>query len=85
MCALVFRYFSICPVVSDVPQGSVLGPILFIIYINDLTQLWSSGTVSVKLFANDTKIYTVLQNDSAFSTDLKSCLDAILEWSALWQ
>jgi ribonucleases P/MRP protein subunit RPP40 len=74
-----FSVSSICPVVSGVPQGSILGPVLFIIYVNDITHLWSPGTVSVKLFADDTKLYTVLHNDSAFSTDLQSCLDAILE------
>jgi Reverse transcriptase (RNA-dependent DNA polymerase) len=60
-------------------------PILFIIYVNDITHLWSPGTVLVKLFADDTKLYTVLSNDSAFSTHLPSCLDATLEWSALCQ
>ena len=85
VCAHWFFVSSIYLVVSGVPQGSVLGPILFIIYVNDITHLWSSDTVSIKLFADDTKLYTVLQNDSAFSTDLQSCLDAILEWSALWQ
>ena len=80
-----FSMSGICPVVSGVPQGSVLGPILFIIYVNDISQLWSSRTVSIKLFADDTKLYTVLQDDSVFSTDLQSCLDAIIEWSAIWQ
>jgi ribonucleases P/MRP protein subunit RPP40 len=80
-----FSVSSICPIASGVPQSSVLGPILFIIYVNDITQLWSPGTVSVKLFADDIKLYTVLHKDSAFSTDLQSCLDANLEWSALWQ
>ena len=80
-----FSVSSICSVVSGVPQSSVLGPILFIIYVNDITHLWSSDTISIKLFADDIKLYTVLHNDSAFSTDLQSCLDAILQWSALWQ
>jgi ribonuclease P/MRP protein subunit RPP40 len=80
-----FSVSSICPVVSGVPQGSVLGPILFIIYVNDITHLWSSNTVSIKLFADDTKLYTVLQDDSVSSTDLQSCLDAVVEWSAIWQ
>jgi hypothetical protein len=74
-----------CPVLSGVPQGSILGPILFVIFINDVSKLCSSSEVSIKLFADDTKLYTVLQDDSAFSVDLQSSLDAILEWANIWQ
>ena len=43
------------PVVSGVPQGSVLGPTLFVVYINDLPETVQN---SIKMFADDTKIYT---------------------------
>jgi hypothetical protein len=50
---------SVCSVVGDVPQDGVLGPVLTIIYVNDITNLWPSNTVSIKIFADDTKLYTV--------------------------
>jgi ribonuclease P/MRP protein subunit RPP40 len=71
-----------CAVLSGVPQGSVLGPVLFIIYVNDIPR---SRGVSIKLFADDTKLYTVLQDDSIASAELQNCLDAICEWSNEWQ
>jgi ribonucleases P/MRP protein subunit RPP40 len=84
-----FSVSSICPVVSGVPQGSVLGPILFIIYVNDMIHLWSPCTVSVKLFADDTRLnyiqFYITIPHFLLTTDLQSCLDAILEWSTFWQ
>ena len=47
------------PVTSSIPQGSVLGPILFTIYNNDLPDIVKNIT---KLFADDTKIYSIVNN-----------------------
>ena len=42
------------PILSGVPQGSVLGPLLFLIYINDLTENISAN---IKLFADDSSLF----------------------------
>ena len=65
------------PVPSGVPQGSVLGPRLFLIYINDLPEC------NVSLYANDTRLYSEVN-----SHENKRCfqmkIDALHEWSNKW-
>ena len=68
-------------VTSGIPQGSVLGPILFVIYINDLPDIVRSSDSF--LFADDTKIMRQIssENDSLL---LQSDIDALYEWSKKW-
>lgn len=47
------------PVISGVPQGSVLGPILFILFIDDVGSLFS-GDLRHQLFADDLKLYSTI-------------------------
>ena len=49
------------PVLSGVPQGTVPGPLLFLIYINDITQKLSPGTV-IRLFADDSLLYRIIKS-----------------------
>ena len=66
---------------SGVPQGTILGPMLFLIYVNDIPNIIKS---SAKLFADDTKIYRELSHDSDTSI-LQSDLDSLEEWTRNWQ
>jgi len=64
-------------VTSGIPQGSVLGPILFLLFINDLPNNISS---KIKIFADDTKLY----NSSSNHLLLQSDLDRLVSWSSMW-
>ena len=69
------------PVTSSVPQGTVLGPILFLVYINDLPECISNSTV--QLFADDCILYR--QNDStADCVKLQDDLNALQHWKDMW-
>jgi hypothetical protein len=72
-----------CTVTSGVPQGSVLGPLLFLIFINDVCDI-ASGTVFTKLFADDLKIYTEVDINCG-SSDLQACLSSLHAWATKWQ
>lgn len=69
------------PVWSGVPQGSILGPMLFVVYMNDLTDEVHSQT---KMFADDTKMYGVA--DSADSCQrIQEDITTLEHWAKKWQ
>lgn len=68
-------------VLSGVPQGSVLGPLLFLIFINDLDLNINS---SVFKFADDTKIIGTVK-DSTDSERLQADVDTLYQWAGTWQ
>ena len=68
-------------VLSGVPQGSVLGPILFLIYINDLEDDIPSNVLK---FADDTKVFRKVTNDTD-KQSLQDDLDKLVKWSEKWQ
>ena len=69
------------PVKSGIPQGSVLGPTLFVIFINDMPEIVVS---MCQLFADDAKIFrNVSSREDCIK--LQNDLDKLTEWSARWQ
>ena len=66
---------------SSVPQGSILGPLLFLIYVNDLPRSISS---QVFLFADDTKLIRSIST-SADHVQLQTDLDNLAKWCDAWQ
>jgi hypothetical protein len=69
-------------VLSGVPQGSVLGPLLFAIFINDLDVAVSVLETLIK-FADDTKVARVIRSDSD-RDELQAALDRLVKWTEKW-
>ena len=69
------------PVLSGVPQGSVLGPLLFLIYVNDLPSF--TPNVDTFLFADDTKLLMSVETLQS-QLLLQSSLDNVSHWCDLW-
>ena len=74
-------YSNWAPVTSGVPQGSVLGPLLFLIHINDL----DIGIVSkMSKFADDTKLCYRARNTDG-KMELQEDINKLVEWANNWQ
>ena len=69
-------------VTAVVPQGSVLGPLFFLIYINDLVDNLSS---EAKLFADDTSLLSVVYDESVTAEKLNEDLETISKWAHQWK
>ena len=68
------------PVISGIPQGSVLGPLLLILYINDLPDTVQSN---ILLFADDTKIFNKVSSFED-ATKHQNDINVLNEWSDKW-
>jgi len=71
---------SVIAVSSGVPHPSVLGPILFLLYVNDIVDIFSV----CKLYADDVKLYSS-NSMNMTSQDLSVAIDRLLLWSSQWQ
>lgn len=72
---------SYIPVTSGVPQGSVLGPALFLLFINDIT---SQSSSQLRLFADDTVMYRTINSFTDHQT-LQDDLTNLSNWAKVWQ
>ena len=75
-------YSDLSSVESGVPQGSVPGPLLFLVYINDLERNIKSN---VKFFADDTMLFSIVKNPELSANDLNHDLGVIHQWAHQWK
>ena len=75
-------YSDYYPIESGVPQGSVLGSLLFLVYINDLE---SNIKSNIKFFADDTMLFSIVKDPVTSASNLNHDLDMIYQWAHQWK
>ena len=75
------EYSDDAPVLSGVPQGTVLGPLMFILYINDIN---ANTNCSIRLFADNCLLYRIV-NSTSDASHLQWDLNQLCRWADDWQ
>ena len=75
-----YNFSDASDVVYGVPQGSILGPLLFLIFINDLPLYIQSTSTSVDLYADDTYFYCSNHDKLELERNLQASLDRLKRW-----
>jgi hypothetical protein len=75
-------YSDLLPVHAEVPQGSILGPLLHLLYTTDVP---SSSDITTATFADDTAVLAIDPDPANASQKLQSSLKAIQDWLSLWR
>ena len=73
---------SLLNITAAVPQGSILGPLLFLIYINDIPD---EITSSFKIFADDRSLFSKIEYKSYSNFQLNKDLETISKWTFQWK
>ena len=63
-----------------VPQGSILGPLLFLIYIDDVQKICKNVSFRISLFADDTVVYTSSPSESNALQHMQTGIDNFVNW-----
>ena len=74
-------YSDYSSIESGVPQGSVLGPLSFLVYIDDLER---NIKFNIKFFADDTMLFSIVKDPVTSANDLNHDLDMIYQWAHQW-
>ena len=80
---LDIKYSHTAPVLSGVPQGTVMGPLLFLIYINDMPKRISQKS-KIRLFADDSLLYRTIDTIED-GVELPKDLNKLQEWEKEWR
>ena len=73
-------WFATHEVTSGVPQGSVLGPIRFILYINEISDILITNSV---LYADDTKLLKEIESEEDIYI-LQNDINSVVDWTRTW-
>ena len=76
------QHSSWADIKAGVPEGSILGPVLFLVYINDLTENLHSNP---KLFADDTSLFLSVTDEALSNSHLNDNLSEINDWVYKWK